>query len=229
MAAKRGIRKIAGQASRELVVEVLRGFLLPIVIAVLGAIGTMLSGLASPVPLPYLFVASALVFGAIAWAGLNVHILRDRLRAADKLAFESVWFGRDLELENGVPRLRVAQLGFHLKNLAAFPMRYRIVEIRTSFEGRINNDPKYKTRGGRVPAGSVNLFRDASIDLGDGLLLRPDQIARGKLFVKVEYDRTEDYRYSLVQDVDCEVRAGRAGELATPFSWSYSGREGDVE
>ena len=136
---KRGIwRTFQQEGLREVISEAFRALLWPFVLAAGGGALTMLSALVTPVPLPYLMAAGVLVFASILWAALQVSYLQERLRVSHRLVFTDIHFGRDYQRRtDGSVSLMSAQFGVFVANGAGFPINCRLVDIRTTFDGRV--------------------------------------------------------------------------------------------
>src|SRR5580700_5291678 len=130
------------------------------------ALATAVTAYLQPLPWPYIFVTGSFVFAATAHGLLRLSELRARATAVNKLSFQGIAVASDFSKDkNGRPKIfERVQLGVVLHNSAHFPMSYYIEEIESSFEAMVNTNPDRKFRGSIVPANSMVVYRDASID-----------------------------------------------------------------
>jgi hypothetical protein len=218
---------VAREGLRELGMEAFRGLLWPSLSAAAWAGLLMLSTLATPVPLPYLMAAAAFGFGAVIWSAVHISLLQERRRVRDRLLFEDIWFGRDFVIDDdGNVNLTSVQIGLIMSNAAPFPMNIRVADIRSSFAGRIPQNPQYDTASGTIQIGRATSFRDASIHLGDGLPVTPGQAHQGWLHFKVEYDRDDRYRYAIEHKLRLSFYVDRADPTHLISSWNHTAPSG---
>ncbi|MCL6708289.1 hypothetical protein M8R20_14915 [Pseudomonas sp. R2.Fl] len=95
-----------------------------------------------------------------------VNMIITRYREKSRLYFYKVLIVPQFKIEEDGSKSFVAvQLGFYLENASTLDFTYHVEHIRTSFEGRINQNPTYDNYGGGIPSRSIQEYLDALIPL----------------------------------------------------------------
>jgi hypothetical protein len=127
----------------------------------LGSAVALLSGLITPVPIPYLLAAVSLVFACITIGLVNLDEWRHRTDPSGKLHFVTPLYGLDIQSKNDGHQIQKVQFGIKLTNNANFAIAFKMEDIRTQFMGQINPRAQLDGVSHEIPAHGDGWYRDA--------------------------------------------------------------------
>ncbi len=190
------VKNLLLKISSSLVIQLLK-WSWPFLVTIL----TFMAGWLQKVPWIYTITLTTFVFATMMTGILRFEELKFRRTLRDRLILRDVTFAFDYSYDdNGKPKnILAAQIILRLENISFFPISYTVDEINSSIESRINQNPKYDTRGATVPPQSFNLFRDAVIDMGQHGL---KEILNGRVKLKLRYGKKGREKYPLAKDLN---------------------------
>lgn len=167
-------------------VEGVHGFLTSsLVWPAIAAVGTLMSGLATSIPLPYLIAAASFVFAAIASGLLRVSELRHKHRVEGTLTFGTMLVGTDVEETADGAVLHAVSFGVQVVNTGALPLEFQVKRFSSSFSNKVPDDsppPPFI----EVAPGGTAWWRDGRINVEEHLPFEPKY---GKVEFEFEYWR----------------------------------------
>ncbi len=149
---------------------------------------TFLSGLITPIPLPYLFGASALTFAAVSTGIIRIAERKERSSPGGKLVIEGPVFYPGMSESDGIITFAQAILGIRIKNFAGFPIHVYIEKLDTAFANKVNMNKKYTTRQLRLEPYSADTVADDNNTIKRETRAKKD----GKLSCLLKYGRDPD-------------------------------------
>ena len=142
-------------------------------------------------------ILTAIFTGIIAIAAANKQAFETTPK--DKLVFSSILV-RQLAVNNQpVPKIRI---GFMLRNIAVFPIKLKIKEIRTELKNVHPLQGPDKEKKFRVFPGNTFSFEDYPIELEN--VPRRSQTLEGRIYVNLRYGRYQKSSQELTEDLEFE-------------------------
>jgi hypothetical protein len=185
-----------------------------------------IAGWREGVPTPYLLASSAFIFGAVNWSMGQFSQWRERNSVQSKLRFMGIvknfggqFRGQDLPLDQ-------IQYAVELRNIAHFPINFRINNMKGEFDGRTHPGRGPKTEGA-VMMGCPSTLAGTSISLNPAIIFRPGDSREGKFDLDICYGKGARLNHRIRHTFRTRVTLDLHNPRNIIFDWEYAEDLGD--
>ena len=133
--------------------------------------------------------------------------------AEHKIVFDGVLAPKVLA-DNGT--VKGLQLGINFKNLAEFPIEYRVTKMETQFMGLYPPKKPYRTKGGIIPPLGIRHFTDNSIELPPP---QRNKIVEAHIDYRLEYGKPKHLDHFIEGKIGKSFRYDEEGNLSEDGKW----------